>query len=74
MPDAIVHKGAVMVEFVHTVLAIVAVEGLTWLDDFAIETEILKVDTLFIGKSQDIDNSEVSKNKARLNEASEKIA
>jgi hypothetical protein len=28
MPDAIVHKGAVMVEFVHTVLAIVAVEGL----------------------------------------------
>jgi hypothetical protein len=28
IPDAIVHKGAVMVEFVHTVLAIVAVEGL----------------------------------------------
>ena len=28
MADAIVHKGAVMVEFVHTVLAIVAVEGL----------------------------------------------
>jgi hypothetical protein len=29
MANAIVHKGAVMVEFVHTVLAIIAVESLT---------------------------------------------
>jgi hypothetical protein len=28
MPDAVVHKGAVMVEFFHAMLAIVAVEGL----------------------------------------------
>ena len=74
MPDAIIDKGAMMVEFFHAVLAIVAVEGLSWLDDFAIETKILKVYTFFIGKTQYIDNSEVSIDKARLNEASQKIA
>lgn len=47
--DAVVHKGAVMIEFLHTNLAHGAVEGAPRLDDLAIKTEVVQVNALIIG-------------------------
>jgi hypothetical protein len=39
--DAIVNKGTVVVKFLNTLLAVVAVEGTSGFDDSAIEAEVV---------------------------------
>ena len=50
--QTIVYKGTVMIEFLHTSLAMSAVESATGFDYSAIEAEIIQIYTLFIGKPQ----------------------
>jgi hypothetical protein len=47
--QTIVHKSAMVVEFLHTTLTVGAVEGPSRLDNPAIEAEIIQVNALFIG-------------------------
>jgi hypothetical protein len=47
--QTIVHKSAMVVEFLNTSFAVGAVEGPSWLYNPAIEAEIVQVNTFFIG-------------------------
>ena len=50
--QTVVHKGAMMVEFLDATWAMSAMEGSPGFDDPAIETEVIQVNTFLIGKSQ----------------------
>jgi hypothetical protein len=45
----VVHKGAVVVEFLDAALTVGAVEGPSRLDHPAVEAKVVEIDTLFIG-------------------------
>ena len=49
--NAVVHKGAVVIEFFYTLFTVIAVKGPPWFYDPAIETEVFKVNTSFIRDS-----------------------
>jgi hypothetical protein len=50
MAETIVYVHAVMIEFLDTLPADHAVEGPSWLDNFAVEAEVLKVNVPIIAK------------------------
>jgi hypothetical protein len=50
--DAIVNEGAMMIEFLYALPAIVAMESFSRLNSSTVETEIFEVNTLLICKTE----------------------
>jgi hypothetical protein len=56
MTEAVIYIDTVMVEFLHALSADHAVESFSWLDDFAVEAEVLEVDVPIIPNLKQIEH------------------